>query len=216
VRHVTLDSGKRTYIDAFFQYHRQRAERLLQLWEQGHQDDALTLCCCYLDGLAKFAYHPSGRSAYNFVALLREHGAQPALALCSPLALVRWMERQGGWRAIAGKRLRPRLDVSITKLFREDDLKALLRTHLSSKDSQRLARDTWRSSVAYIAYERLRNPFVHELGGPGAVIVVNATVSEQEVSIDFFVLHRALMNAMAYFESVSRTTGRWFGHDFKP
>jgi len=51
---------------------------------------------------------------------------------------------------------------------------------------------------------------------PGAVIVVNATVSEQEVSIDFFVLHRALMNAMAYFESVSRTTGRWFGHDFKP
>ena len=167
MRHVTLDSGKRTYIDAFFQYHRQRAERLLQLWEQGHQDDALTLCCCYLDGLAKFAYHPSGRSAYNFVALLREHGAQPALALCSPLALVRWMERQGGWRAIAGKRLRPRLDVSITKLFREDDLKALLRTHLSSKDSQRLARDTWRSSVAYIAYERLRNPFVHELGGPG-------------------------------------------------
>ena len=118
MRHVILDPTKRTFIDACFKHHGRRAERLIEVWEQGHQDDALP--------------------------------------------------------------------------------------------------ELWRASVAYIAYERLRNPFVHQLGGPGAVIVVNETVSEREVSIDFSVLHRGLLNAMDHYESVSRTTGNWFGHDLKP
>lgn len=209
MRQVNLDSTKQTYVDAFFQYHRRRAERLLELWGQGHQDDALTLCCCYLDGLASFAYYCSHRSAYNFVALLREHGAEPELSLCSPLALIRWMEGQGGWRKVASGKLRVALGTTITTLISDKNLEGLLKAHLPHRDFQRLTSDIWRASVAYIAYERLRNPFVHQLGGPGAVIVTSATVTDKEVAIDFPVLHQALLRALDHFESVSRKTGRW-------
>jgi hypothetical protein len=216
MRSVSLDPTKHSYIDAFFQYHRGRAERLLDLWGQGYHDDALTLCCCYLDGLAGFAYHTSDRTAHNFVKLLREHGAQPQLVQCSPLALVKWLENQDGWRKLTGNQLRSGFGNSLTTLMSEGDFSNSLSSLLDPQDLQRLSKEIWRSSVAYIAYERLRNPFVHELGGPGAVIVVNATVSSEEVSIDFQVLHRALLHAMEHFESLSRTTGRWFGHDFEP
>jgi hypothetical protein len=216
VRHVILDPTKHTFIDAFFKYHRRRAERLIEVWEQGHQDDALTLCCCYLDGLASMAYPTSDRSLFNFVTLLREHGQQIELSLCSPLALVRWMRKQSGWREKAAGKLETAFGPGITKLVTEADLAVSVQAHLSRQDAQRMLPELWRASVAYIAYERLRNPFVHQLGGPGAVIVVNETVSEREVSIDFSVLHGALLNAMDHYESVSRTTGNWFGHDFKP
>jgi hypothetical protein len=63
---VGLDPAKGRFMEAFFQYHRQRAERLVEVWQQGHQGDAFTLCCCYLDGLASFAYYDSKRSAFNF------------------------------------------------------------------------------------------------------------------------------------------------------
>jgi hypothetical protein len=125
------------------------------------------------------------------------------------------MTAQGGWRQAAAAQLQAALGTSINKLVSLADLEELLKSNLSKQDVRRLTKDTWRFSVASIAYQRLRNPFIHGLGGPGAVVVVNATVNDNEVSVDFFVLHRALLRALDHFDTLSKTTGRWFGHDFK-
>ncbi len=80
-------------METFFDDLEQRAAFLAELFDGGRQDEALTLCCCYIDGLGGLLYGRSCTgSARNFSRILREHGGERELDLISPLGLVRYLE----------------------------------------------------------------------------------------------------------------------------
>ena len=54
------DSKKLQYIEIWFDDFDDRVQFLVQLWEDGRQDEALTLCCAYIDAIGGFLAHPKG------------------------------------------------------------------------------------------------------------------------------------------------------------
>src|SRR5215510_14342001 len=81
-------------IKAFFEVLSEKVAFLRQLFDSSRQDEAMTLCCVYIDALGQALYFPDKRSALNFVRALREYGGQPYLDLFHPAGLVRWLKTQ--------------------------------------------------------------------------------------------------------------------------
>jgi hypothetical protein len=207
-------AAKLEFIRAFFDYAVDRSAFLRQLFDQGRQDEAVTLCCCYIDGLANMVYWDSDRSQFNFVRLLREHGKHPDLEKATALALIRWIETSRAALAPIAVKIRQHMSAELTRIQPEVELRARLQRLLSPPDFQQLSHELWRATLASIAYQRMRVPFVHRLGGPAAVVVGSGDHRSADViHIDFGVLHAALDAIIAHFRELSISTGRWFGHD---
>ena len=207
--------AKREFIDALFEDLHAKIDRLDEFFEQGHHDEAMTLCCVYLDGIANNVYPDSDRSAFNFVQLLREHGEDTELDLISPLALVRWIKDERPTRANVADNVSQALATKMTELRDEDALIGELGKLLTGDDLEYVKKEVWRGSVAYVAYRRLRVPFIHQIRGYSAVVVGSAAGKDEEISVDFRSLHTALKRIARTFHDLSRRKVKWFGHDFK-
>jgi len=199
---------------AFFDDLEPKAAFCLELFEGGRQDEALTLCCCYIDGLAHYSYGDSPqRSAFNFARILREHGEEKDLDLVSALALVRHLEEDRPKLAPLAAAIRKYMGASLGDLTTQPQLEARLTSFLPGKDMERLTPHLWRGSLAHIAYKRLRVPFVHAISGPGAVVVGTSDHRDPAgIHIDFRMLHRALVAIIRRCRELSESTGKWFGH----
>ena len=64
--------AKLSFIEAYFDDLRSRIDFLQDLRDSGHEDEAMVLCCCYIDGLARYLYWPHPASRQNFVRAVRE------------------------------------------------------------------------------------------------------------------------------------------------
>ena len=109
-----------------------------QLHAEGRSNEAMTLCCCYLDGLANLLYHNSEKSAFKFVRLLQDHGEQPALGQVSPLALTRWAETARPKLAPTARKLAKALDTEANRIIEPAELSAAIQKYLSKAEAARL------------------------------------------------------------------------------
>lgn len=208
-------NAKAGFIDAYFDNLQERVDFLAELWSATKQDEALTLCCCYIDGIANHAYWDADASAHNFASVLMEFGGEPDLLLHSPLSLVRWMEKSGAkGQDVLSKTLRAIPEVELRKLFLPDDFYRFIESQYRHNDFGKVKKHLWRGSVAYIAYTHLRNPFVHNLAGSGGVLI-GADDSPQRIEVGFPTLYRALKRILVEMRERSVADVKWYGHDFR-
>ena len=209
------DSSPLPYIKAFFDDLDAKVAFLDVLWGTSHQDEALTLCCCYIDGLANHYRKDDDSSARNFATTLVEYGGEPSLALHTGLALSRALRSKGQPKSLAtAAAVETALDERLGELVSASELAARLKAAMPPNVFQALAPHLWRASVASIAYLRLRSPFIHELGGPGAVIVGSSDHrADNAIHVGFPMLQRALKNLVRTMRERSETTVSWFGHE---
>jgi hypothetical protein len=212
---ATHSSDKASYIRAFFDDLDDRVRFLAQLYSAGRQDEAVTLCCTYIDGLGNLLFWPEERTAANFTRLLREHGGNSAFSAFHLKILVRWLETATSTRL---RELASKLDVaeraSPAVFYSEADFRALLSSSLSPDAYQRLEKELWRGTLAFLAYDRVRIPFVHSLRGYSAVSFGESKYNGQMVpNIDFRLLFEALQSIAASTRRISLDSGRFFGHD---
>jgi hypothetical protein len=208
--------GKAVYIAAFFDDLERKVAFLQELWVDGRQDEALTLCCCYIDGLGSRAATEDHGSARGFVDVLLEHGGEPSLGLYLPLALRRFFQEQDTKKYnAAGDAIEAALGDSLRTLVSESELAAALRAKLDVATFVLAEKNLWRCSVAAIVYKWVRSPSVHSLGGPSAVVVGSTGTPPREVSVGFPVLYPVLQRIVGVMRERSTDSTMWFGHDGK-
>ncbi len=106
------------------------------------------------------------------------------------------------------------MSAELTRIQTDLELEARLQRLLTPPEFQQVSHELWHATLASIAHQRMRIPFVHGLGGPGAVVVGSGDHRTTDaIHIDFGMLHAALDAIIAHFRELSISTGRWFGHD---
>lgn len=200
------------YIEAFFEVLNDKVAFLRQLFDSSRQDEAMTLCCAYIDGLGQALYFPDKRSSFNFVRALREYGGQPYLDLFHPAGFSRWVKTQTKFRKLSAK-IDSAMAIFKGQLASEADLKHALSQTLSDNELQDISTELWHGTLAYSAYKWLRNPFVHTLRGYGGVSFGQIIYDGRPVpEIDFFMLHGALESIVRNAHEISIKSGKLCGH----
>jgi hypothetical protein len=206
--------AKREFVRAYFEYLTRRIALVPRLHKGDYENDALLLCCCYIDGLGVSLYWPQEGSARNFVRVLQEHGGEEVLWHVHPRQLIESFDAQRSLRSIAA-RLSGILGPDDHRLRAPDELVSELGGSLDSDEMRRLRDHVWRGTLAHLAYTRIRCQLVHGLGA-APLLLSKTTLKGQPVpSLDFDILYRALRRIADAATEVSIRTNKWFGHDFR-
>ena len=81
------DSDKTFMIQAYFDDLEKRVAFLKELFDGHHTDEALMLCCCYIEALGSRQYHDSNRKAKNYYKILKDFSGNNIFALVHPKQL---------------------------------------------------------------------------------------------------------------------------------
>jgi hypothetical protein len=206
--------AKAEFIDAYFADLERRIALLPRLHAANYKDEALLLCCCYIDGLATNLYWPEEGSARNFVRVLQEHGGEELLCHVHPKELIEAFDSKRSLRNLAAR-------IATLWGFNDHRLRALdeaiteLSGGLAAGEVNRLRTEIWRGTLAHLVYTTIRCQAVHRLGA-SPLLLSETTLRGQPVPpLDFDLLHPVIGRIREAAASLSTTTNTWFGHDFR-
>jgi hypothetical protein len=198
-------------IQAYFDALDRKIEFVASLDGQGRHDEALLLCCAYIDALGTHYHGGTERSKKAFVRVINDHGgaeAQP-LRLIHPSALLRALPGCGA--ATIAKAIEPRLSAE-RELLAPSRLLGEVSSLLTAEQLSDLADLLWLGSLAAIAYSEMRCAFVHRGGGPKFVSFdLSHVEGEPAPELCFDLLYAVLRNVAHSARATSVSTGTWFG-----
>jgi len=208
---------KLEFMEAYFKGLNNKITFLKELFDDGHKEEALLLCCCYIEGLGNQLYWPTDGSCRNFVYILKEHSIKKILWHIHPKQLqIGLSEARNSRVREIGKKLEAIL-IEARKanvLYPEKEILLLSETVLKVDELEKLSQNLWRGTIAAIAYDRIRSELVHRLGAVD-VSFSNMTFEGHALpNIDFELLYSPLMHVFVYVKELSLSSGKWFGHDF--
>lgn len=205
---------KREVIASFFDNAEARLAFLPELARTNHGLEAMTLCLTYIDSFAQWLLWPATTSGRSFVEALIQFGGDPLMPLAHPLQAVRaFGSMKTPWRNLASR---------IQEIFPGSDYELLgtaafvdaLKARLTSGDLERLQHEIWRTTIANLVYQHLRNPSVHAFGGSSGIWLSHTT--HERVSVPPIELHQLLgcaRGVVAEARRRSERTCQWFGND---
>ncbi len=204
-------------IESYFQNLKRRSSLLVKLDDSEYKEEAQLLCCCYIESLGSAFYASDTGSRKNFVRVLKQYGREEVLWQIHPKQLQIWLSEPRQKRL---GRIRTALNAVLEnaekKLYTEDEILALGKPRLSVQDFDYLKANLWRGTIAAIAYQRIRNRLVHEMGGPDAVTFEGTSFKGEQVpALDFSLLHRALCRIIEAMLAISLKEEKFYGHDLK-
>jgi hypothetical protein len=208
--------AKASFIEAYFDDLRQRIDLLPQLHAGEYENEALLLCCCYIEGLGSSLYWPHEASARNIVRILEEHGSEEMLWHIHPRQLLSALE-EGVPKLY--QRINDRLAAAFATdqdaLRTKEEVVALVKDQLTVEEMQQLKNHLWRGTLANLIYSNIRSPLVHRLGA-SPLLLSKTTLRGQPVPVlDFILLYPQLLNILEKVRTLSVTANSWFGHDFR-
>jgi len=207
---------KASVIEAYFDDLKQRIDLLPNLHAAGYTNEALLLCCCYIEGLGTSLYWPDEASARNFVRILEEYGSEETLSHIHPRQLMSVLEERVPqlYQRISD-RLAAAFATSQDALRTKEEVVTLMNHQLTLVEMQHLKNHLWRGTLASLVYSNLRSPLVHRLGA-SPILLSQTTFRGRPVPIlDFTLLYPQLIEILARARQLSVTASSWFGHDFR-
>jgi hypothetical protein len=203
--------AKRQFMDAFFEELNGKIDFLPELRAAGRADEALMLCCLYLDGLGNWLTSEPGTTR-NFCIALMNHGGEEVLTLVPPHLLAEklpWKSAPTGASTTLKKRL---MDLPQYEALSQAELLAAVEKDTPEDHLKWLGSEIWRGTLANVVHSRIRSLNVHYLGSAGGLSFSNTKYHGQEIpEIDFKTLMRALRRIAAYARVTSLDTNKWFG-----
>jgi hypothetical protein len=208
--------AKASFIKTYFDDLRQRIALLPQLHAGGYENEALLLCCCYIEGLGSSLYWPRKAPARNFVCILEKHGSEEILWHIHPRQLLSALEeRVPKLYQRIGDRLAAAFATAQDALRTREEVVALVKDQRTVGEMQQLQNHLWRGTLANPVYSNIRSALVHKLGA-SPLLLSQTTFHGQPVPVlDFFLLYPQLLEILEKVRELSITANSWFGHDFK-
>lgn len=208
---------KHLFIDAFFDDLESRAHLWNELLERGFPNEAMLLCCCFIDGLASALYWPDPRSQMNFVRAFKEYSEDQVFKMVHTRHFVATLEgsESRGDRELGGKVCA--VLANDRELRSEEEVLDLLSLELTAAERARLTNRLWKGTIASIAYDEIRSHLVHGLGAAQRPTFEQSTLEGEEVPpVTFEMFYRVYVRLFEVAKERSLATNKWFGHDFRP
>lgn len=203
------DSNKAFMIQAYFDDLEKRIAFLKELYDGNHTDEALMLCCCYIEALGSRQYHDSYRKAKNYYRILEEFSGNNLFKLIHPKQLRDVLKDKKLFKANITQ-----IDPIIDGFGQELILQKVVFDRLSpvvTKDQIEWLNDNlFKGTMAAISYDRVRSDLVHDIS------TLNLTFNETKFNgkpvpdINFDLLYPALMNIFDSLKEISLKTNRWY------
>ena len=200
-------------IEADFNALEKRANSLLKLKKLGCEEEALLLCCCYIEAMGNLYFRGGGRQL-NFYRILKNFGGEEVLMYIHPKQLWIGLRSAKNLREI-GQKIGVTLKKAEKKLYTEEEALALVAHLLNKEEMTKLRDNLWRGTLAALAYKEFRNPAVHELGGAKSFSFDGTTFKGEPAPVlDFSLLYKGMLNILRKMREISTKTRTYFGQDF--
>ncbi|MCH7913945.1 MAG: hypothetical protein IH856_13065 [Deltaproteobacteria bacterium] len=191
-----------------------RVAFLSELARTGHKREAMTLCLTYIDSFAQWLCWPATSSGRNFVEAVMQFGGDPLMPLAHPLQAIRAFETmKAPWKDLAN-RIKDAFPGPSYELLTTPAFVGALRSRLTNIELEKLRPEVWRTTIANLTYQHLRNPSVHAFGGSDGIWLSQTTHQGAPVPpIEFQQLLGCVRGLVAEARRRSEETGQWFGND---
>ncbi|MBM4338774.1 MAG: hypothetical protein FJ110_04445 [Deltaproteobacteria bacterium] len=212
-----MDENERVKAHFINSFHSNADERLAflpRLFSDRYLEEAMALCLSYIDSFSQWLQWPSDKSGQNFVKAVVSFGGDSSMGLVHPLQAVRaFNQMKSFWKGIATL-----IECIFTgpnyELLEHSEFLSQLAPRMSKADLSNVEQELWRTTMAAIAYFRLRNPSIHSFGAGPDISFSNTTHQGDSVPVlDFNRLFNIALNLHSELRRRSDTTGQWFGND---
>ncbi len=181
-------------IEATLEEFNERVAFLDELYEDGHEKEALLLCCCYIESLANTLYQQKKGNRWKFVRILREYGREEMLWHIHPKQLRTWIaDAKEKWLQQIGSKLTGVLTRAEGKLYTEEQILNFVEPDVDAKELAKIKDNIWGGTLAALAYKGIRNPLVHEMIAQASMSFDRTTFKGKLMpALDFCLFYRAL------------------------
>lgn len=205
--------AKLGFIRAFLDEANTRVGFLEELANTGHKPEAMTLCLVYIDRFAQYLGWPQTLAGWNFVNALINFGGNPLMGLAHPFQAVRAFEAIKALKTLAG-RIGVAFPGSSYGLIPTSTFETELAKHITASELTQLRPELWRTTIANVVYQHLRNPAIHGFGSSGGIIFSQTTWNGQAVpELGLSLLRTCALGLIAEARKRSEVNGEWFGND---
>jgi len=195
-------------IKAYFDDLEKRISFLYELCHSDHKNEALMLCCCYIEALGNRRYN-SRNSSKNYSMILQECSGNSLFAYVHPKQLKEVLANQKLFRGVYSK-IEPIIDGFKKRLVTQEEVLHELSPLITKQQVCWLKEYLFKVTMAYISYDRIRSELVHDISA-SAISFSETTLNDQPVSeLDFPLLYSALRNIFQMVRDASITTNKWW------
>jgi hypothetical protein len=197
------------FIQAYYEDLEGRIAFLRELHERGHDNEALMLCCCYIEALGSQRCHNSERKAKNYCTILDEHSGNPIFGLVHPVQAKRVL----GSMKLFQENF-PAIEAALVglprELFEKKAIQELLAPMVNPKQAEWLADNMFKFTIAAISYDLVRSELVHDISASPVSFSETTYKGEPVPRLDFFFLHAGLQNICAEAKRQSIASNTWW------
>lgn len=202
-------ADKAYFIKAYFENLQRRIAFLVELNDEGRKDEALMLCCCYIEALGSRVSSEPERKAQNYCRILSEQGGNELWRLVHPIQLKRQLSLKPLFGNVLGA-LVPVIDEFGMQLIEPDDVIAKLSPLLDKPQCDWLNNNVFKGSVAYISYEEIRSELVHDISGGSISFSQTFYRGNPVPTLGFEILHASLTEIVRVSREKAVSTNKWW------
>ena len=185
-----------------------------ELFRDGHQDEALTLCCCYIEAAGNNYYTEANKNQENFVKIIKEYGGVEVLSAIHPKHLQDAFPKKDSQIQSIVVKIEEKLNNSVGQLYTEEELESLCELHLDNSEIEILKKNLWRGTLAAIVYVFIRSALVHRTMAPSYHFSNTTFKGEQVAFPDFDLLYFVWGRILSEMKDYSLRTVTWMGSTF--
>jgi hypothetical protein len=202
------DATKSYFIKAYFDDLQSRVGFLAELHATGRKNEALLLCCCYIEALGSRASGDSEK-ARNYCSILVQHGGSEIWRLVHPKQLRNVLASKPLFVDVFSQ-LEPLIAESGKQLIDPDELLARLNPILTETQQNWLQRYVFRGSMANISYERIRCELVHDISANDVSFSETIYDGNPVPNLDFEMLYSSLRKIVDALQESAVSSNRWW------
>jgi len=196
-------------IQSYFDDLGERIAFLDKLYTSSHTDEALMLCCCYIEALGSRQYHNSDRKAKNYYRILEKYSRNKFFSLIHPKQLRNVFLSKKLFKENINQ-IEQIIDGFGKKLLLQKDVASSLLPVMTEKQANWLEDNLFKGTIAAISYERVRSDLVHDISTSNLTFDETTFNDKPVPDLNFKLLYPALMNIFERLKENSLKSNKWY------
>ncbi len=203
------NSDKVFMIQAYFDDLAKRIAFLKKLYNGDHVDEALLLCCCYIEALGSRQYHDLYRYAKNYCRILERYSGNEIFSLIHPKQLRNVLTSKKLFKTNID-RICSIIDDFGKELNPQQIVTDKLSTVLTDEQMNWLNDNLFKGTMAAISYDRVRSGLVHDISTSNLTFSETTFDGKPVPDINFELMYPALMKIFDSLKKISVKTNTWY------
>jgi hypothetical protein len=201
--------AKADYIRAYYDDLQKRIAFLSELYDMRRKDEALMLCCCYIEALGSRQSPEPERKAKNYCNVLGEQGKNEIWRLVHPKQLKNVLADNGLFKGTLDA-LEPLINDFGAQLVQPEQVRANLDPALNEQQRLWLDNNLFKATIASISYERIRSELVHDISAASISFSETSYKGQPVPDLNFEMLYTSLRHIVNTSQERAVATNKWW------